>query len=345
MSPHSHFDLSALNTFGMKAYADWGCEIDSVAQLATLLADKQWSSLPRLVLGGGSNMLFTSDFHGLVLVNRLRGISMSEEADHWLLQVAAGENWHELVAWSIANGMPGLENLALIPGSVGAAPVQNIGAYGIEFCHFCDHVEAWNIAEQRLVRIAAADCGFGYRESHFKRQWQQSHIITSVGLRLPKCWLPTLGYGPLRELGEHPSAQSIFDAVCRIRLEKLPQPEQLGNAGSFFKNPCVSQQQAATLLELYPAMPHYPQADGSVKLAAGWLIEQTGLKGYRQGQAGVHDKQALVLVNLGGARAEEILALASHVQQCVAQKFRVALEPEVRFIGERGEIFLPGVVI
>ena len=342
LSPTPAFDLSSHNSFGMSARADWGMVFDSVEALTSLLADLRWSTLPRLVLGCGSNVLFTRDFHGLVLVNGLRGIEVVDGGDHWLLQVAAGENWHEFVRWTLANHMPGLENLALIPGSVGAAPVQNIGAYGVEFCQFCAYVEAWNGVENRLERIAAEACGFGYRESHFKRQWQSSHIITAVGIRLPKVWQPVLGYGPLRELGESPSATAIFDTVCRVRLEKLPQPEVLGNAGSFFKNPCVSQERAEAIRCRYPTMPSYPQADGSVKLAAGWLIEQAGLKGYQQGRAAVHAHQALVLVNLGGARAEEIIALARHVQQQVNEQFAVALEPEVRFIGAQGEITLFG---
>ena len=343
MTPIAQFDLSTCNTFGMRAHAAWGFPFTSLAELHSLLAEPQWAALPRLVLGGGSNVLFTCDFDGLVLLNRLRGIEVREDATHWHLQVAAGENWHELVTWSLAQGMAGLENMALIPGAVGAAPVQNIGAYGIEFCRYCDYVVAWNIAEASLETIPANECGFGYRESHFKGKWQQSHIITAVGLSLPKQWQPMCGYGPLRELGDKPTPQQIFDTVCRLRLEKLPQPELLGNAGSFFKNPCVTAEHADVLTARYPAIPRYPQADGQVKLAAGWLIEQSGLKGFVLGRAAVHAQQALVLVNLGGASAQEIMELARLVQQRVRSQFAVQLEPEVRFIGQRAEVKLDEV--
>ena len=343
MTPTAQFDLSPCNSFGMQAHAAWGFPFTSLAELQALLAEPRWLVMPRLVLGGGSNVLFTCDFEGLVLLNRLRGIEVREDETHWHLQVAAGENWHELVTWSLAQGMAGLENMALIPGAVGAAPVQNIGAYGVEFCRYCDYVEAWNLFEARLERIPAAECGFGYRESYFKGKWQQSHIITAVGLCLPKVWQPVCGYGPLRELGDNPTPQQIFDTICRLRLEKLPQPEVLGNAGSFFKNPTVSAEQAEALAARYPAMPCYAQPDGRVKLAAGWLIEQAGLKGHVQGRAAVHSQQALVLVNLGGASAQEILDLARLVQQQVWAQFAVQLEPEVRFIGAQAEVKLAEV--
>lgn len=340
MTPIARFDLFTCNTFGMHAHAAWGLPFTTLAELQALLAEPGWAAMPRLVLGGGSNVLFTCDFEGLILLNRMRGIAVREDATHWHLEVAAGENWHELVAWTLAQGMAGLENLALIPGAVGAAPVQNIGAYGIEFCRYCDYVVAWNIPEGRLETIPAAGCGFGYRESHFKGKWHQSHIITAVGLSLPKQWQPISGYGPLRELGDKPTPQQIFEAVCRLRLEKLPQPEVLGNAGSFFKNPCVTAEQADALTLRYPAMPRYPQADGQVKLAAGWLIEQAGLKGVELGRAAVHAQQALVLVNLGGATAQEIMDLARLVRQRVQHQFAVQLEPEVRFIGNCAEVTL-----
>jgi UDP-N-acetylmuramate dehydrogenase len=343
MTPIAHFDLTPCNTFGMTAHAAWGLSFRTLSELQQTVQDPRWRDLPRLVLGGGSNLLFTCDFAGLVLVNALQGIEVHEEADGWLLHVAAGENWHELVRWSLEQGMPGLENMALIPGSVGAAPVQNIGAYGVELCRYCRYVEAWDLDQQQLVRLPADECGFGYRESHFKQNWQHSRVITAVGLWLPKQWQAVIGYGPLRELGERATPQQIFDTICQLRLEKLPQPEQLGNAGSFFKNPTVPADRAAALRAQYPAMPAYPQPDGGVKLAAGWLIEQAGLKGLVMGRAAVHHQQALVLVNLGGAEAQEILSLARHVQQTVQQRFGIELSPEVRFMGARGEVTLAEV--
>ncbi len=343
MMPQARFPLLSCNTFGVDAHAEWGMTFTSVAQLVAILQDARWATLPRVVLGGGSNVLFTCDFAGLVLINGLRGIEFSEQAEAWTLHVAAGENWHQLVQYTLQHGMPGLENLALIPGSVGAAPVQNIGAYGVEMARYCTYVEALDTRNWQVVRIAADQCGFGYRESHFKQAWRGTHIITAVGLRLPKQWQPVVDYGPLRALPAPVSAQAIFDTVCAVRQEKLPDPQQLGNAGSFFKNPTVSAALADSLSARYPTMPRYAQADGQVKLAAGWLIDQAGFKGYQQGRAAVHAQQALVLVNLGGAEASEILALAAEVQSGVAVQFGVTLEPEVRFVGARGDTTLQEV--
>lgn len=340
MTPIAHFDLTPCNTFGMVAHADWGLPFSTLTELQHTLQDARWCNLPRLVLGGGSNILFTCDFSGLVLLNTMKGISVTECDDAWSLHVAAGENWHELVRWTLAQGMSGLENMALIPGAVGAAPVQNIGAYGVELCRYCSYVDVWDLVLQQELRIPAQECGFGYRESRFKQEWQQSRIITAVGFKLPKRWQAVTGYGPLRELGPQATAQQIFDTVCQLRLDKLPQPEQLGNAGSFFKNPTISAGKAAALHADNPLMPAYPQADGAVKLAAGWLIEQAGLKGLEMGRAAVHAQQALVLVNLGGAAAFDIVKLAKHVQQRVYAQFGIELTPEVRFMGATGELTL-----
>jgi len=345
MTPTAHFALKPYNTFGIDAHADWGLPVTRLDTLRRLLQDPAWASLPRLVLGGGSNVLFTCDFHGLVLINQLRGIERSDSEDAWLLRVGAGENWHELVCWTLEQGMPGLENLALIPGSVGAAPVQNIGAYGVELCDFCDYVEVYQISTDRLLRLSAQECAFGYRDSRFKHDLKQDHIITTVGLRLPKRWQAVREYGPLRSLPAEADAKLIFDTICRQRREKLPEPEQLGNAGSFFKNPTVPRAQADALSADFPAMPRFAAGEDQVKLAAGWLIDQAGLKGYRLGQAAVHTEQALVLVNLGGATAAELVRLAREVRQRVLARFGIQLEPEVRFIGAEGETHLDEVVL
>ncbi|POG22436.1 UDP-N-acetylenolpyruvoylglucosamine reductase [Aeromonas bestiarum] len=342
LTPHA--SLLTLNTLALDAHCLWLAEVAQVDDLQQLVTKPELTDLPRLVLGGGSNVLFCNDFAGLVVLNRLKGIQLQDEGEHWLLHVAAGEEWHQLVCHALQQGWYGLENLALIPGTVGAAPVQNIGAYGVELASFCAYVEAFNWQSGQLEHIDAADCHFGYRDSIFKHEYQDSHFITAVGLRLPKAWTPVLGYGPLAALGDAPTAQAIFDTVCATRRAKLPDPAVLGNAGSFFKNPVVTRALADTLKRQYPHMPCYPAGEGQAKLAAGWLIDQCGLKGFAIGRAAVHQEQALVLVNLGGASAMELIALAAHVRDSVEQKFGVVLEHEVRFMGLTGETWLDEVL-
>ena len=339
MQPISPFPLKSFNTFGLDAQAKMGFVLNNEAELDALRGSTWWSdSQPRLLIGEGSNILFTADFDGLVIVNRLKGISVQETADAWLLHVAAGENWPALIQWTLQHQMPGMENLALIPGTVGAAPVQNIGAYGVEFCQFCEYVDTWHFADGHRQRYSAAACQFGYRDSLFKHELHDQVIITAVGLRIPKQWQPVVEYGPLKALGANATAEQIFMTVCELRQSKLPDPSLLGNAGSFFKNPVVSTTQAAALKQQHPAIPCFAAGEGQNKLAAGWLIDKAGLKGVRLGNAGVHRDQALVLVNLGNASAAEILQLAKHVASTVKQQFSVQLEPEVRFIGKSGEI-------
>lgn len=342
LTPHA--SLLTLNTLALDAHCLWLAEVAQVDDLQQLVTKPELTDLPRLVLGGGSNVLFCNDFAGLVVLNRLKGIQLQDEGEHWLLHVAAGEEWHQLVCHALQQGWYGLENLALIPGTVGAAPVQNIGAYGVELASFCTYVEAFNWQSGQLERIDAADCHFGYRDSIFKHEYQDSHFITAVGLRLPKAWTPVLGYGPLAALGDAPTAQAIFDTVCATRRAKLPDPAVLGNAGSFFKNPVVTRALADTLKQQYPHIPCYPAGEGQAKLAAGWLIDQCGLKGFAIGRAAVHQEQALVLVNLGGASSMELIALAAHVRDSVEQKFGVVLEHEVRFMGLTGETWLDEVL-
>ena len=236
---------------------------------------------------------------------------------------------------ALQQGWHGLENLALIPGTVGAAPVQNIGAYGVELASVCAYVEAFNWQSGEVERIAAADCRFGYRDSIFKHDYQDSHFITAVGLRLPKAWQPVIGYGPLAALGEHPGAQAIFDTVCATRMAKLPDPAVLGNAGSFFKNPVVDAATADALKAGHPALPVFAGPDGGHKLSAAWLIEACGWKGKREGDAGVAEPHALVLVNHGQATGEQLLDLARRIAASVRERFGVSLEPEPRIIGAR----------
>jgi UDP-N-acetylmuramate dehydrogenase len=331
--------LKTLNTFAINASADAIITASTPAELsAAWLAAKQ-SSKPFLLLGEGSNVLFLNDFSGDIVLNRILGIDIQENESEWLLHVGAGENWHQLVVFTLDKNIPGLENLALIPGCVGSAPIQNIGAYGIELQNVCDYVDLLNLATGNITRINAIECQFGYRESIFKHDYRDGFAIVALGLRLSKNWQPKLTYGDLTRLdAASVTPQQIFDSVCHMRRSKLPDPKVTGNAGSFFKNPIVDVNVADDLKTQYPTMPYYPQPDGTVKLAAGWLVEMAGLKGTSFGGAGVHQQQALVLVNRDDATGADIKSLAKLVRETVAGRFGVYLEPEVRFISSLGEV-------
>ncbi|RUO62942.1 UDP-N-acetylmuramate dehydrogenase [Pseudidiomarina planktonica] len=287
------------------------------------------------VLGGGSNTLFTSDFGTLIVKNELRGIAIEEASDGFSLSVGAGENWHELVTNCLARGINGFENLALIPGTVGAAPVQNIGAYGVEIERYIETVEVWDRTNLEFKTFTKSDCQFAYRSSVFKQN-PQRYIITKVNFWLPKNWQPELSYGPLSHLPKTASATDIAAQVIAIRQAKLPDPQELPNAGSFFKNPSLAAADAETLAVKYPALPMFPQVDGTIKLAAGWLIDHLQLKGYAEGAAAVHQNQALVLVNTGNAAGTDVIALAQHIMERVEQEYGVLLEPEVRILDSHG---------
>jgi UDP-N-acetylmuramate dehydrogenase len=331
--------LKHLNSFSLSASAKQVITAQTTQQLSDAWRIAKQLSQPLLILGGGSNVLFLEDFAGTVVLNRITGISVTDDSESWRLHVGAGENWHQLVCYTLEHHIPGLENLALIPGCVGSAPIQNIGAYGIELSHVCEYVDIIELATQQIQRLSASDCQFGYRESIFKHEYRDGYAIIAVGLRLSKNWQPKLSYGGLTKLNPSTASyQDIFEAVCQMRREKLPDPAITGNAGSFYKNPVVDAALAHELQSRYPTIPLYPQSSGQVKLAAGWLIEQAGLKGYKLGGAAVHQHQALVLVNVDNASGEDIKALASHIRRTVAEKFSVLLEPEVRFIAAMGEI-------
>jgi len=326
--------LRELNTFGIDAHAHTFVSVKTVEDLEAIAADPQLSALPRLILGGGSNLLLTKDFSGLVLhmVNTGRMV-VSESEQQVIVRAEAGENWHEFVQWTLAQGLPGLENLSLIPGSVGAAPIQNIGAYGSELAEFFHSLTLFDFVTREKRVLSRDDCQFGYRDSIFKNALRDRAVIIDVSFALPRQWHSNLRYAELAaELAARrvsdPTAQDIADAVIAIRRRKLPDPAQIGNAGSFFKNPVVSQAQHAQLLAKYPQLVSYAQADGSIKLAAGWMIDQCGWKGRSVGAAGVHDRQALVLVNRGGAAGSDVLALATKIVDDVRTRFGVSLETE-----------------
>jgi len=326
--------LQAFNTFGIAARARRYLRITDPAQLAQLAADPALNTLPRLVLGGGSNLLLTRDVEALVLHMGLLGKEIvGETADSILVRAQAGESWHGFVQWTLAQGLGGLENLALIPGTVGASPIQNIGAYGAEVKDLFHALTVFDLADGSTRTMTAAECRFGYRDSVFKHAEGKDLIVLDVTFALPRAWTPNLRYAELaQELATvgiaTPTPQQAGDAVVAIRRRKLPDPAEIGNAGSFFKNPVVSAGECARLLAAWPALVHHRQADGSEKLAAGWLIDQCGWKGRTLGRAGVYPKQALVLVNAGGATGEEVMALARAIQRDVRERFGVELEPE-----------------
>ena len=333
----SQTSLKALNTFGLSVNAKRIVYVTDIDLLSETW--QQYKQQPWLMIGGGSNVLFLDNFDGTVVVNKLKGITVEQTDDAWLIHCAAGENWHEFVKFTVESGMGGLENLALIPGTVGSAPIQNIGAYGVELKDACEYVDILDLNKQELTRLSRDECLFSYRESIFKHQYQQGYAITAVGFRLPKKWVANLSYGPLKALESTlTTPQSIFDKVCEIRQSKLPDPTKIGNAGSFFKNPIITANEAEAIKQRYPNAPFYPQDNGQVKIAAGWLIDQVGLKGYIAKQAGIHPQQALVIINLGDAKPEDLINMAKYVRNKVYQQFAIWLEPEVRFIGATGEV-------
>ncbi|WP_427311131.1 UDP-N-acetylmuramate dehydrogenase [Cupriavidus sp. H39] len=331
---HEFYPLRRHNTFGFDARARFAVPVRSEADLRAALADPRAEGLPLVVLGGGSNVVLTGDLDALVLLMEIPGYqaeATSDGGDAWLVTAGAGENWNALVNRTIADGMPGLENLALIPGTAGAAPIQNIGAYGVELRERFAGVRAYDRLAGTFVWLDLPACEFAYRDSLFKRSGAGRYIITAVTLRLPMAWQPVLSYGELaRELEGQgaPAAATIRDAVVAIRSRKLPDPAQLGNAGSFFKNPLVSATQRDALLQDHPDLVSYAQPDGTYKLAAGWLIDRCGFKGLTDGPVGVYGKQALVLVHHGGGTGAMLLALANRIADTVQARYGVRIEPE-----------------
>ncbi|MGB1262858.1 MAG: UDP-N-acetylmuramate dehydrogenase [Cognaticolwellia sp.] len=335
MKIRANFSLQALNSFNIPVITPEIFFPTSVQELSAITADKRASAY---ILGEGTNTLFCQAQAPTIIKPSLTGIEVSENETHFKITVACGENWHNFILFCMEQGIYGLENLALIPGSVGAAPVQNIGAYGIEVGDFIDRVTWFDFAKQQLSEFTQAQCQFAYRSSIFKQALSGQGVITHVHFSIPKAWQAVNSYQGLNALGASVTPQAIMAKVVELRQAKLPEPKVLPNAGSFFKNPIVKPEVFQTLQGQYPQMPFYRQSSGDIKLAAGWLIEQTGLKGHRQQGVGVHEKQALVLINYQASSGAEIVALASFIQQQVMTKFNIALVPEVRFIGSDGEI-------
>ena len=339
MTVLEHHELAPLTTFGVPAQARWFVRVDSVEALREALQWARDHNVEVLMLGGGSNMLFHQDHPGLVIHMDIAGIEALEDDGRCLVVAAgAGVVWHELVMHALDHGWGGLENLSLIPGNVGASPMQNIGAYGVEIKDHFAWLEAVRLTDGASKRFDAEACQFGYRESVFKRAEKGKWAIVRVAFHLDRQSPLRMGYGAIEDELSHIPLESrthrdVSDAVIRIRQSKLPDPSVIGNAGSFFKNPTVPEEKASALASAYPGMPQYPQPSGQVKLAAGWLIEQAGWKGHSRETHGVHDKQALVLVHHGGATGKEVWALAQDIMASVQSHFGVTLEPEVNQIG------------
>lgn len=334
MELSQQFSLQNYNSFKVNTISPTIYFLKTLADLSQL---PDLSSTPYYILGDGSNTLFIDRYAPIIIKPELKGIKVSETKDYFIVKVGAGENWHDLVCYCLSRGIYGLENLALIPGSVGAAPVQNIGAYGVEFSDFCYKINWFEFSSKEITSLNTKDCDFEYRNSIFKQSLYNQGIITEVVLKLPKMWKPNLSYAGLNELDKNQTPSQIMNKVIRLREAKLPSPSVLPNAGSFFKNPIVSIKKLKSLKNKYPAIPFYPQDKDKVKLAAGWLIEQTGLKGFRQNGVGVHKQQALVLVNYNSNDGNDIVVLAKYVQHKVIKMFDILITPEVRIVTNEGE--------
>ena len=338
MQVQENFLLKKYNTFGIEVYAKYFVEFNSINVLEEIFLSAAGGHFPILILGGGSNILFTKNYEGVILKNELKGLSIIKEDEEFVyVQAGAGENWHQFVLYCIQNNLGGVENLSLIPGNVGASPMQNIGAYGAEIKDVFYELEAFHLKEKTVVRFNSVECEFGYRDSIFKRRYKDQFAILNVTFRLNKKPHYNISYGAIEQELKYMdvkelSIRAISQAVINIRSSKLPDPAVIGNAGSFFKNPETTKEQLNELRRNFPDIIYYPLKSGNIKLAAGWLIEQCGWKGYRKGDAGCHEKQALVLVNYGNATGREIYELSEEIKKSVKQKFNIDLEREVNII-------------
>lgn len=334
MKLEENYSLEHHNTFHLQVKARWFIEYENEDELLRILRDEYFQEFLSLHIGCGSNLLFINDFNGVILHSAIRGITVLQETgEHVFLRIGAAELWDGVVAFAVKNGWGGIENLSLIPGETGAAAIQNIGAYGVEIKDVIEHVEAYNQLTFEKRVFTKDDCMYAYRDSVFKDEQSDPYIITHVTLRLSKQPSFILDYGNLKaKLKETINLASIREAVIAIRNEKLPDPEELGNAGSFFKNPVISTTLFHDLKNKFGEMPHYPVSDAQVKIPAGWLIEQCGFKGKAHGAVGVYEKQALVIVNLGGATGDEIALAAESIRAAVHDKYGIELIPEVKYV-------------
>ncbi|MBR5296587.1 MAG: UDP-N-acetylmuramate dehydrogenase [Parabacteroides sp.] len=337
MRIEENYSLEKHNTFHLPVKTRWFMEYATEEELERILRDEYFQECFSLHIGGGSNLLFINDFNGIILHSQIKGIEVIEDTDDTvLLRVGAAELWDDVVAYAVSKGWGGIENLSLIPGEAGAAAIQNIGAYGVEVKDVIEKVETYNQLSFEKRIFTNEECLYGYRDSYFKNEHNDPHIVTYIQIRLKKKPEFSINYGNLKsELAKYPEVtlQAVREAVISIRRQKLPDPEELGNAGSFFMNPIIPIAQFDELKKKYPEIPSYPAGEEFIKVPAGWLIEQCGFKGKSHGQVGVYEKQALVLVNLGDAKGHEIALVAESIRTAVKEQFGIEIVPEVKYVG------------
>ncbi|QCI18041.1 UDP-N-acetylmuramate dehydrogenase [Buchnera aphidicola (Aphis nasturtii)] len=333
--------LKNLNTFSIDVTAKKVIFIKTIKSLIEICKKCYYSHIPYIILGEGSNVLFLENYKGIVIINRIKGIQVKEKKNSWLLHVFSGEKWHDLVKYTLRMGFFGLENLALIPGCLGSAAIQNIGAYGLELKNICQYVDIISLKNSKIIRIEKNLCKFSYRNSLFKYKYTKGYAVIAVGIQILKNWNPIIFHSLLKNININKiNPYTIYNSICRIRKKKLPNINKLGNAGSFFKNPIISKKHLKKHLSLYFNIPHYFQIDGSIKISAAWLIEKCNFNKIQIGDAAIYKKQKLVLINRKIAKPKEILILAKIIQKSILKKFKILLEPEIDFINSSGKVKL-----
>ncbi|CAL4318227.1 UDP-N-acetylmuramate dehydrogenase [Buchnera aphidicola] len=337
----SNQSLKDLNTFSMDVTAKKIIFVNTIQSLIEIWKICKSYNLPYIILGEGSNVLFLENYMGIVIINRIKGITIQEKKNVWILHVFSGEKWHDLVKYTMRIGLFGLENLSLIPGSVGSAAIQNIGAYGLEIKHICEYVDVLSLERNNIIRLKKNSCQFSYRNSIFKHKYNNGYAVIAVGIKIKKNWKPIIFPILLKSKKIiQINAYKIFNIICQTRKSKLPNLKKIGNAGSFFKNPIVTSQIAKNILSTYINVPHYLQKNGFIKISAAWLIEKCNFKNIQIGDAAIYKKHNLILVNKKKATGQEILKLAKIIQKSIFKKFKILLEPEIDFINSSGKIKL-----
>lgn len=331
--------LKNLNTFAIDVKAKKIIFVKTICHLIQISKQCKLYNIPYIILGEASNILFLKNYTGVVIFNRIKGIQITEKNNYWLIHVFSGEKWHYLVQLTLRLGIFGLENLALIPGCIGSAAMQNIGAYGLEFQDICEYVEILSLKNYKTIKLQRKHCEFSYRNSIFKNKYHHEYAIIKVGIKISKQWKPIIFSAIHNHIQTtNITAYDMFNTICQIRKNKLPDPKKIGNAGSFFKNPIITQKKYNKLFSLYYNMPHYPQKNGLIKISAGWLIEHYPFNNIQIGDASIYHKQKLILINKKNATSKDIVMLAKIIHSCILSKFFIYLEPEIDFIGRFGKV-------